>query len=136
MVTPGRLFHWFFFLVFFSSCLWLPNSAMDVSSIWSMYWKVFWFVFQPSRSSEGISCQCNWDSLCMESLQVLFITIFLYVLLRPILLFHMSLIQKGFLNSDIVGNYWTDSPLSMLPIYRELISAGLRIWVYRYLHFL
>lgn len=33
--------------------------------------------------------------------------------------------------SDIVGNYWADSPLSMLPIYQELIAAGLRIWVYR-----
>ncbi|KAF4382234.1 hypothetical protein CsatB_009690 [Cannabis sativa] len=32
--------------------------------------------------------------------------------------------------SDIVGNYWTDSPLSMLPIYKELISAGLKIWVF------
>ncbi|TYH19846.1 hypothetical protein ES288_A05G384300v1 [Gossypium darwinii] len=30
--------------------------------------------------------------------------------------------------SDIVGNYWTDAPLSMLPIYKELIAAGLRIW--------
>ena len=34
--------------------------------------------------------------------------------------------------SDIVGNYWTDSPVSMLPIYRELITAGLKIWVFRY----
>ncbi|KAL6545317.1 Serine carboxypeptidase-like 27 [Orobanche gracilis] len=32
--------------------------------------------------------------------------------------------------SDIVGNYWADSPLSMLPIYQELIAAGLRIWVF------
>ncbi|XP_061347069.1 serine carboxypeptidase-like 27 isoform X3 [Gastrolobium bilobum] len=32
--------------------------------------------------------------------------------------------------SDIVGNYWTDSPLSMLPIYRELINASLQIWLY------
>ncbi|XP_050155636.1 serine carboxypeptidase-like 27 [Malus sylvestris] len=32
--------------------------------------------------------------------------------------------------SDIVGNYWADSPLSMLPIYKELIAAGLRIWVF------
>ncbi|KAK7270353.1 hypothetical protein RIF29_23432 [Crotalaria pallida] len=32
--------------------------------------------------------------------------------------------------SDIVGTYWTDSPLSMLPIYRELIDAGLKIWVF------
>ncbi|GMG99380.1 hypothetical protein Nepgr_001220 [Nepenthes gracilis] len=32
--------------------------------------------------------------------------------------------------SNIVGNYWEDSPLSMLPIYQELIAAGLRIWVY------
>ncbi|KAK9265757.1 hypothetical protein L1049_011848 [Liquidambar formosana] len=32
--------------------------------------------------------------------------------------------------SDIVGNYWADSPLSMLPIYQELTAAGLRIWMY------
>ncbi|KAJ4979108.1 hypothetical protein NE237_009888 [Protea cynaroides] len=31
---------------------------------------------------------------------------------------------------NITGNYWADSPLSMLPIYRELIAAGLKIWVY------
>lgn len=34
--------------------------------------------------------------------------------------------------SDTVGNNWADSPRSMLPIYRELIAAGLRIWVFRY----
>ncbi|CAI0411694.1 unnamed protein product [Linum tenue] len=32
--------------------------------------------------------------------------------------------------SDIVGIYWGDSPLSMLPIYKELIAAGVKIWVY------
>ncbi|XP_021715832.1 serine carboxypeptidase-like 27 [Chenopodium quinoa] len=32
--------------------------------------------------------------------------------------------------SDIVGTYWSDSPQSMLPIYRELIAAGLKIWVF------
>ncbi|XP_010908844.1 serine carboxypeptidase-like 27 [Elaeis guineensis] len=32
--------------------------------------------------------------------------------------------------SDIVGNYWADSPRSMLPIYQELIAAGVRIWVF------
>ncbi|XWS66142.1 hypothetical protein CRYUN_Cryun05aG0174600 [Craigia yunnanensis] len=32
--------------------------------------------------------------------------------------------------SDIVGNYWADSPLSMLPIYQELIAVGLKIWIY------
>ncbi|KAI3705193.1 hypothetical protein L1987_75427 [Smallanthus sonchifolius] len=31
---------------------------------------------------------------------------------------------------DIAGNYWTDSPLSVLPIYKELIAAGLRVWVF------
>lgn len=35
--------------------------------------------------------------------------------------------------SDIVGEKWADSPLSMLPIYKELIAAGLRIWVFRYI---
>lgn len=35
--------------------------------------------------------------------------------------------------SDIVGDKWADSPLSMLPIYKELIGAGLRIWVFRYI---
>ncbi|KAG8054864.1 hypothetical protein GUJ93_ZPchr0001g31455 [Zizania palustris] len=32
--------------------------------------------------------------------------------------------------SDIVGAYWADSPRSMLPIYQELIAAGIRIWVF------
>ncbi|KAL6552851.1 Serine carboxypeptidase-like 26 [Orobanche hederae] len=32
--------------------------------------------------------------------------------------------------SGIVGEYWRDSPRSMLPIYQELIAAGLRIWVF------
>ncbi|KAK9924164.1 hypothetical protein M0R45_032547 [Rubus argutus] len=27
---------------------------------------------------------------------------------------------------DIVGNYWSDSPRSMLPIYQELVAAGLK----------
>ncbi|KAF0927133.1 hypothetical protein E2562_030580 [Oryza meyeriana var. granulata] len=32
--------------------------------------------------------------------------------------------------SDILNDYWRDSPRSVLPIYRELIAAGLRIWVF------
>ncbi|KAH9321515.1 hypothetical protein KI387_016154, partial [Taxus chinensis] len=32
--------------------------------------------------------------------------------------------------SDAVGDHWRDSPRSMLPIYRELIKAGLRIWMF------
>lgn len=28
---------------------------------------------------------------------------------------------------------WSDSKESVLPIYKKLISAGLRIWVYRYI---
>jgi len=31
--------------------------------------------------------------------------------------------------SDPIYEYWKDSPRSMLPIYRELIAAGKRIWV-------
>ncbi|KAJ3693819.1 hypothetical protein LUZ60_009299 [Juncus effusus] len=32
--------------------------------------------------------------------------------------------------SPIVGVFWADSPRTMLPIYQELIDAGLRIWVF------
>ncbi|CAD5184059.1 unnamed protein product [Musa acuminata subsp. malaccensis] len=32
--------------------------------------------------------------------------------------------------SDTISENWGDSPKSMLPIYRELIAAGLRIWVF------
>ncbi|GKU87217.1 hypothetical protein SLEP1_g1658 [Rubroshorea leprosula] len=32
--------------------------------------------------------------------------------------------------SDVLFKYWTDSANSMLPIYKELMAAGLRIWVY------
>uniref|UniRef100_A0A0D9WEH7 carboxypeptidase D n=1 Tax=Leersia perrieri TaxID=77586 RepID=A0A0D9WEH7_9ORYZ len=32
--------------------------------------------------------------------------------------------------SDILNDYWRDSPRSVLHIYQELIAAGLRIWVF------
>ncbi|KAI3734781.1 hypothetical protein L6452_14260 [Arctium lappa] len=32
--------------------------------------------------------------------------------------------------SDIVRGSWTDSPTTMLPIFKELIKAGIRIWVF------
>ncbi|CAL4951745.1 unnamed protein product [Urochloa decumbens] len=32
--------------------------------------------------------------------------------------------------SDPIYDYWKDSPKSMLPIYRELIAAGIKIWVF------
>ncbi|KAK9124308.1 hypothetical protein Sjap_013910 [Stephania japonica] len=32
--------------------------------------------------------------------------------------------------SDTISNNWGDAPKSMLPIYQELIAAGLRIWVF------
>lgn len=51
--------------------------------------------------------------------------------------FHLSFGEDTFvynlclLCSDILGDYWTDSPVTVLPIYQELIAAGLRIWVFR-----
>lgn len=45
--------------------------------------------------------------------------------------FFQSYVHELFPCSDIVGNYWADSPRSMLPIYQELIAAGIRIWVFR-----
>ncbi|KAL2482075.1 Serine carboxypeptidase-like 27 [Forsythia ovata] len=32
--------------------------------------------------------------------------------------------------SDVVRGSWTDSPRSMLPIFQQLIAAGIRIWVF------
>ncbi|KAL3649753.1 hypothetical protein CASFOL_006156 [Castilleja foliolosa] len=32
--------------------------------------------------------------------------------------------------SDVLRGSWTDSPRSMLPIFQQLIAAGVRIWVY------
>ncbi|XP_059669164.1 serine carboxypeptidase-like 27 [Cornus florida] len=32
--------------------------------------------------------------------------------------------------SDVVRSSWTDSPKSMLPILKELIAAGIRIWIF------
>ncbi|XP_077238165.1 serine carboxypeptidase II-2-like [Tasmannia lanceolata] len=32
--------------------------------------------------------------------------------------------------SDVVNKNWKDSPLSMLPLYHELIVSGLRIWLF------
>lgn len=50
--------------------IFLFNSAMDVQSIWSLHWEAFWSVFQPSRGSEGTPCQCNWNFLSLENMQV------------------------------------------------------------------
>ena len=33
--------------------------------------------------------------------------------------------------SDVLNKNWKDSESSMLPIYKELVAAGLRIWVFR-----
>ncbi|KAF5959524.1 hypothetical protein HYC85_000733 [Camellia sinensis] len=33
--------------------------------------------------------------------------------------------------SDVIRGSWTDSPKSMLPIIKELIAAGIRIWIFR-----
>ncbi|KAM0852169.1 hypothetical protein ACQ4PT_051940 [Festuca glaucescens] len=38
--------------------------------------------------------------------------------------------EEGNIDPDIVGPYWADSPKSMLPIYHELIAAGMKIWVF------
>ncbi|XP_054807712.1 serine carboxypeptidase 24-like isoform X1 [Prosopis cineraria] len=32
--------------------------------------------------------------------------------------------------SDVLLKYWNDSAVSVLPIYKELIAAGLRVWVF------
>ncbi|CAL4991163.1 unnamed protein product [Urochloa decumbens] len=33
-------------------------------------------------------------------------------------------------NMDVYNNWTTDKPISMLPIYKELIGAGLKVWVF------
>lgn len=38
----------------------------------------------------------------------------------------------GLLDSDVLLKNWKDSEISVLPIYKELIAAGLKIWVFRY----
>lgn len=32
--------------------------------------------------------------------------------------------------SDIVGNNWKDSPMSVLDVYQELLQSGIRIWIF------
>lgn len=36
-------------------------------------------------------------------------------------------------SSDILIKTWDDTQISMLPTYKELIAAGLRIWLFRYI---
>lgn len=64
----------------------------------------------------------------MANLQVHFLSTSLRIVLH---VFYSLVDHTTIFNSNIVGNYWADSPLSMLPIYKELIAAGLKIWVYR-----
>lgn len=121
-------------LVLVELILLLKNLAMDVKSIWPLHSDVFTSVLQSPRSTQkalhanmtGISypwqtCRCvDW------SLTELFLSPchssagnFCYIFILFFCLAVILLVTTG-----------ADSPLSMLPIYRELIAAGLRIWVY------
>ncbi|GJM94968.1 hypothetical protein PR202_ga11656 [Eleusine coracana subsp. coracana] len=42
----------------------------------------------------------------------------------------MASTEQGNIDIDTINFNWRDAPRSMLPIYKELISAGLRIWVF------
>jgi len=44
---------------------------------------------------------------------------------------HLMPIYTFILCSADVNSNWTDSEISMLPTYKKLIAAGLRIWVFR-----
>ncbi|CAI0394705.1 unnamed protein product [Linum tenue] len=39
---------------------------------------------------------------------------------------------KCFSCSNLINEHWKDSPSSVLDVYKELIQAGLRIWMFRY----
>ncbi|XP_076896914.1 serine carboxypeptidase II-2-like [Bidens hawaiensis] len=43
---------------------------------------------------------------------------------------HVNNSIKWDICSDAVNKYWKDSPISVLDVHRELISYGLRIWIY------
>ncbi|KAK9059502.1 hypothetical protein SSX86_020205 [Deinandra increscens subsp. villosa] len=44
--------------------------------------------------------------------------------------YHSNISRTWETCSDVVRMYWKDSPISVLDVYRELISSGLRIWIY------
>jgi len=47
-------------------------------------------------------------------------------------LLQVSKYAFGLLDSEVLLKNWKDSEISVLPIYKELIAAGLKIWVFRY----
>ncbi|XP_076925158.1 serine carboxypeptidase II-2-like [Bidens hawaiensis] len=44
--------------------------------------------------------------------------------------YHMKSSRTWETCSNVVGLYWKDSPISVLDVYQELISSGLRIWMF------
>ncbi|KAI7740217.1 hypothetical protein M8C21_001293 [Ambrosia artemisiifolia] len=44
--------------------------------------------------------------------------------------FHFNSSNTWVTCSGVVGMYWQDSPISVLDVYQELISSGLRIWMF------
>jgi len=58
---------------------------------------------------------------------------FVYVLfLHSLFVMDWRMMIKFMFSSTTVANNWGDAPISMFPIYQELLEAGLRIWVYKY----
>ncbi|KAK9053523.1 hypothetical protein SSX86_024597 [Deinandra increscens subsp. villosa] len=44
--------------------------------------------------------------------------------------YHSNISRTWETCSDVVRTYWKDSPIYVLDVYQELISSGLRIWIY------
>lgn len=108
------------------------NSAMDFQREWWVHREVHEKVHESSRSAEGPPCQCDSPSLFMGALQVWIHDELIFFIFLPLWsgFFHGYLVCVWF-DSSIVRRNWTDSPKSMLPVFKLLISAGIRIWVFR-----
>jgi hypothetical protein len=111
------------------------STALVVQSLWSLHRKICKYLLQQARGADG-----RWH--CMQ-IQLEFITLGKHAGYNDYTWQHTIYFMFLFLDVDsslmytvchnnVVGSYWADSPRSMLPIYQELIVAGIKIWVFRW----
>lgn len=122
------------------------NFLMKLQGLWG--WKIlFWgegfldmiLVLRIMQKNTIIDQTCR--RRCMRMLQefhtigqpagILQLSVWTYMFLLKVCVILLYFIIFSVVGSDVLINNWNDSEDSMLPTYKELIKAGLRIWVFR-----
>lgn len=113
------------------------ESRAHWAELWSLYRTTLHNLLQFTRGPKCPSCFPQQHIKKMGNLQVLLLHkdhIFKNNLFNMIF-YDCLLIYWILFWSNAVNLNWKDSPISVLDVHQELISSGLRVWIFRFLIF-